>query len=961
MLVGTSGTGSAFALSTDNGTTFTGIGLNVAGTDVSDFALAGDNTTVYATDKESDKLYKSINAGVSWTELTNPSGVTEPQLVAVAPDDPDIVAVIADNNELYLSTNGGTTFGAVSPDIGGAAMTVINDVAISPAVGATHYIAAVGTDSGGEEEVAYFNLGGSVPKWTSAFDNAAWSSTSFGITGQVRAVAFSPAFASDKVMVVVGEDGTDTLFGIASFSLKKWNVSAGFAGYPVTVQAGTGALLSASISLSPTYYGADGTRRKAFVGITDSAGTGGGLYRLNNYLKTTLKPATAIHSVAYDGTNLVAGSWDTNDVYRCANPLAKTVTLYRTSVYQRPGGTSKVVAAWAGDKVVAGTSGASSAFAVSRDNGKTFNDISLIDTALTNINDVAVSADGSKVYMVTDDGVNLSLWRKTSAWERVLNLFDTGYIIRLAPEDASHAYLVNTLSTTMYYSNDSGETRWGRRACTTTPVDAAVESADVIYVLNSTGLVYKSTNAGFTWGPPRSTGLGNGATIVSLSEDNLLVGGSAGGLAYSTDGSASSTTWTAKTGVFSTSNVQVAASGLADGDYIYAATSTANQTIKRWKVGSPLPWSSISATLDGSCYGLVLSDGILYAVTSDSMDSYMYRTLHPTKATSSVFWSYVTSAGEVFNKTPQALKVSSGSKKLWAINNATTDRLYTFTDTMCDVGPALVSPSEGFQNPVNPVTGRAWDVAFSWSRLSKSTEYRLEIARDTAFKEKVLVHNTYSSAPTVAVMAGPYQYPYIEYMAGATYYWRVKATLPIYSPWSEVRSFSVESLGPVPDVRVSINALSWVPEGYDFTVPVDIIGVTNFDAASYDVSFNSTVLRLDNVTSGQIDGTTIPVVAWSENVTGTATIVQNLEGTPGVSGSGQLAVLHFNAIGSLGDSSNIELSSGVLSSNLAEEISAVWVDDSVYVSFFLMGDANGDGKVNAVDITKVERIIAGLD
>ena len=52
---------------------------------------------------------------------------------------------------------------------------------------------------------------------------------------------------------------------------------------------------------------------------------------------------------------------------------------------------------------------------------------------------------------------------------------------------------------------------------------------------------------------------------------------------------------------------------------------------------------------------------------------------------------------------------------------------------------------------------------------------------------------------------------------------------------------------------------------------------------------------------------------------------------------------------------------GVISNNLAEEITAVWVDDWVYISLFKMGDANGDGAVNAVDITKVERIIAGLD
>jgi hypothetical protein len=72
-------------------------------------------------------------------------------------------------------------------------------------------------------------------------------------------------------------------------------------------------------------------------------------------------------------------------------------------------------------------------------------------------------------------------------------------------------------------------------------------------------------------------------------------------------------------------------------------------------------------------------------------------------------------------------------------------------------------------------------------------------------------------------------------------------------------------------------------------------------------------------------------------------------------------VLHFRAIGLIGASSTIRLSEGALSNNLAAAIPATWVDGSVYVSFFIMGDANGDGVVNALDITKVERIIARLD
>jgi hypothetical protein len=46
---------------------------------------------------------------------------------------------------------------------------------------------------------------------------------------------------------------------------------------------------------------------------------------------------------------------------------------------------------------------------------------------------------------------------------------------------------------------------------------------------------------------------------------------------------------------------------------------------------------------------------------------------------------------------------------------------------------------------------------------------------------------------------------------------------------------------------------------------------------------------------------------------------------------------------------------------MAEEIPATWVSDAVDVTLALWGDVNGDGIINALDITTVERIIAGLD
>jgi antitoxin (DNA-binding transcriptional repressor) of toxin-antitoxin stability system len=136
----------------------------------------------------------------------------------------------------------------------------------------------------------------------------------------------------------------------------------------------------------------------------------------------------------------------------------------------------------------------------------------------------------------------------------------------------------------------------------------------------------------------------------------------------------------------------------------------------------------------------------------------------------------------------------------------------------------------------------------------------------------------------------------------------------------------------VTPVEVSLDAPAEASPASDFTVNVNIGDVTDFDAASYDVTFDTLVLRLDDVTAGLIGATAIPVDVYSEIEVGTWRVVQNVPGTDGVTSSGYLAVLNFHVLGADGDSSAMSLSNGVLSSNLAEEITATWAGDSVAIA-----------------------------
>jgi len=131
---------------------------------------------------------------------------------------------------------------------------------------------------------------------------------------------------------------------------------------------------------------------------------------------------------------------------------------------------------------------------------------------------------------------------------------------------------------------------------------------------------------------------------------------------------------------------------------------------------------------------------------------------------------------------------------------------------------------------------------------------------------------------------------------------------------------------------VSIDAPAEATADSDFTANVSISDVTDFDACQYDVTFDATVLRLDDVTSGLIGSTPVPVDIYNELSAGTFRVIQNVPGLTGVTGSGYLAELHFHVVGADGDSSDITLSNGVLSNNLAEEITATWTGASVAIA-----------------------------
>jgi hypothetical protein len=142
-------------------------------------------------------------------------------------------------------------------------------------------------------------------------------------------------------------------------------------------------------------------------------------------------------------------------------------------------------------------------------------------------------------------------------------------------------------------------------------------------------------------------------------------------------------------------------------------------------------------------------------------------------------------------------------------------------------------------------------------------------------------------------------------------------------------------------VSVSVKAPAEIAPDSSFTATVDITGVVDLNAAQYDILFNPSVLQLDEVAYGQIGSKTV-VAMTNEVEAGHWIVVQYpIIMTDTVSGSGQLAVLHFRHIGSPGDSSDLNITDGILS-GMAGEIPATWTKSSVKVI-----SAESDGQTSS--------------
>ncbi|MFC2020885.1 WD40/YVTN/BNR-like repeat-containing protein [Chloroflexota bacterium] len=827
--------------------------IGPAGVDLVDMAVNGDVIYgVAGTSLAGNVTYKSTDGGMTWNSLVTSTDYPGdlPLLIAVAPDDSDVVVLVTDNGsidemfEVYLSTDGGSSWDALDiPD----GVDTVNDIDLS--MGPVNYVAFVGATSSGAE---LWTLKLAMAENWAAESGEGTSSGSGNLTStdEALAVMFSPNFETDEtILVVSGDNGSSTADPFLHMfrwteGQQAWNSEIAYEEMDdwadgLTIDAGTiaGGNAAADIVVPDSYLATDVYERIVIVATAGGTG-GGGIVRFSDTDPERFEDwagtdiGVGIGSIAFHESGMViAGEYLDNRVFAFSGYTGAPEAM-RTNTLKGPSGVNRTLVAWSGDNAVATTSGTESAFAVSTDNGYAWNDVSLIDTTISAVSDIAVGMDGSPVYMATHDGASsydVSIWNNSGGWKRILNnpgataftATTAPFLIRIAPDDSSIVYISSQTTDDLWRSTTSGESTWKHVPAYKLDdiQDFFVESADVVYAIDSNG-ASKTTSGGASWGDKK--GLDNvTGFMVTVANGDVLVGGEDGDVAFSKDGGA---TFTRITDTTDSDPVHI----VADVDY---ATNNqvfiaAGDEVEHGAIAKGTSWDSKEADgISDNVTGIGQYEGILYVMTSNGTDSRLWqsRGLLTAATVADANWSFRES-GRVFAAgtpgaatavTPQALKMSlsGGSPRFWAINTETSStqgRVARITIPVALVGPTLTGPADGTVIPLNKESGASYDVTFSWNRYSDTdiTTMDLQIATDSAFNAKIVDETvTGIDSDDIAQVIGPGRAsPWdASFNPGTTYYWRVRHSKELgpgeddgdadfEGPWSEARSIVIESV-----------------------------------------------------------------------------------------------------------------------------------------------------------------------
>jgi len=677
----------------------------------------------------------------------------------------DFVAVVldmwddsdgADEVHVFISTDSGSTLidtgevedgGVYFPD-----GFYVSDLAVSPEDDGMRDIATGGYHNYGNAALFRCTVTGDSPSaWEDATTYDGWDDDTDFDSYLVTDIIFSPSWAADKTILVttVADYGPYDVYLQSGFwgTSEGWNEMStlGIEAVPIMEDVDIPIWLAdfdarriTGITVPSDYNSRNSDTRVLWVWVNyydpswgepaceimrvddDSANLVGPmgqiedeeLWLTNISYKGTIAEGEAIAGVLGDGIGGLAECCYGVQVYRNDGVQNMDICCERWhDACKPPTGTFAMAVSYVGeDKAYAVSLWGffspydEDAWSVSFDDGDFWNQLSLIDTHIDYLSDVAVSPDCNKTMLVSVNeetgcgcdsawlhAENLpeapeysGKWLRTwcgqlegdlwGGWERGL--------LRLAPGETTgdNVYLVDYGSGNVYWNNLETLACWDPIGCTELDfiVDLAAQDADSVYALDYYGDVAMFDENEWQEGVDSKVEYG---WTIAVQGDDILVGGCDGDVSYSDDGGETFTELEqVPVAAADYTLVTVAFDSYFDANNtIYAAlagfegSSPTTGGIYRWVIGESDEWEDLGAD-DYAYTSLVLNvlsggkpktsadtGGALYASYVNGDTTGVARCLTPAEdvCCSGTDWDYLTRGltSELFKMTPQALKI----------------------------------------------------------------------------------------------------------------------------------------------------------------------------------------------------------------------------------------------------------------------------------------------------------------
>ena len=719
-----------------------------AGITISKVVAAADGLTVFAWDNTAKLLYKSTNGGASWGSTPTSVPITGSIVAMVISPKfaTDGAIAIASTTEVYLSTNGGSTFNNyvldLATQIDGGTITSMDVGYFYSTPTALSVLIGITGGAGTKSNVLMYTSG--AISWAEV-----GNITTAGIGNyNVLAVMFSPSIANDAEIMCVYTGGGKTWlashYGAASLA---WN-----AYIPARDIVATAATTNASIAVGSDYVGNTGMAILVSLYGTGLANGNDNMWKITgrqavagsaaNLLVIGAGLDVSVQQMSVSGTT-AAGTvfWTVvgaNTVKRATGGTAGFTVAGPSKNTYANGATQQAFVWVGGANVFACVAGPGGGVFVSTDAGVSFNGVGLHDvgTVATTVYSNLVVVDANTMFVImTDAAYTDSLIFKTT---------DAGATWKLIRTTASGTY-ASTILVSPAYATDStivvleplgipvaekstngGATFTGYGVPTNAAIGVMVD-ANNFFAASSAGSpssLYKNTR--FTAATFPSGFTANFTSIALNPKDatnaTTAVGCDNAAVYVSTNDGVSYTKVSGATTSPAGNNAMVTYG--PDGT-LYAATTTG---LWGWNGTDWVPLSSLALN-----DVVVSADNTLYASVPAASGA-VIRSLKPTATSASkaeVCQLNSTAGITTVAFTSQDVDIVSGAaaNSLYVLDTAVTQTGYTvpggiygFSDTMI-AAPTITAPINGtFYTSANTTFA-----TLSWPAVTGATDYRVTL------------------------------------------------------------------------------------------------------------------------------------------------------------------------------------------------------------------------------------------